>query len=106
MKATIIKLFFFLFSIVSFSGFADKILLTGKPVILLPQDDYYRFPITYTPFTNYHFVNISGDNRVCFLSQQKRLESLDLLRIYIVQNDKKLLWFCYRYNPAYFTIDF
>ena len=73
----VIKLFFFLLVSLSFNGFANKILLTGKPVILIPEANYYRFPSTYSPFTNYHFVNISGDNRVCFLAEQPKLRSLE-----------------------------
>ncbi|MBA2657252.1 MAG: hypothetical protein H0U70_09790 [Tatlockia sp.] len=100
--------FFILFTFItiSFSSFAEKILLTGRPVILIPELNYYRFPNTYSPFTNYHFVNISGDNRVCFIKDQPQLDSLDLLRIFIIRDNKKFLWYCYRYNSNFFTIDY
>ncbi|MBA3535005.1 MAG: hypothetical protein H0T84_00075 [Tatlockia sp.] len=106
MKGVIIKFFYFFLITLSFNSFADKILLTGRPVVLIPSANYYRFPSTYSPFTNYHFVNISGDNRVCFLAEQPKLRSLDMLRINIVRDDRKFLWYCYIYNPNFFTIDY
>ncbi len=105
MKAAAHFVFYFLIGF-SLNSYADKILLTGKPVILIPEANYYRFPSTYSPFNNYHFVDISGDNRVCFLSAQPRLRALDLLRINIVRDGKKFLWYCYSYNPNFFTINY
>lgn len=104
MKAIMFALLFFIICSVSFAD--NKILLTGKPIILVPEADYYLFPKTYNPSTNYNFINISGDNRICFLAPQAKLKVLDLLKIYIVLTGKKFLWFCYRYNPAFFSIDF
>ncbi|KTD24056.1 hypothetical protein [Legionella maceachernii] len=106
MKGLLAKLIYLVLMAISFSCFADKILLTGRPVVLMPEADYYTFPNTYVPSHNFHFVNVSGDNRVCFLNQQPQLTPLDLLRINIVQNNKKFLWYCYRYDPRYFTVDY
>ncbi len=100
------RLVFLVFIFLNFDSFAAKILLTGKPVILIPHANYYSFPSTYSPFNNYHFVNISGDNRVCFIAVQPHLKSLDMLRINIVRNEKKFLWYCYSYNPNFFTVDY
>lgn len=104
MKTIRVALFCFMVSSISFAD--NKILLTGKPIILIPKSNYYVFPKTYNPSTNYNFINISGDNRVCFLAPQTNLKPLDLLKIYIVLSGKKFLWFCYRYNPAFFSIAF
>ncbi|MBA2650880.1 MAG: hypothetical protein H0U73_01220 [Tatlockia sp.] len=106
MKARTLKFLFFLLIFLNFPVQADKILLNGKPVILIPESNYYRFPNSYSPFFNYHFVNVSGDNRVCFISDQPNLDSLDLLRLFIVRDNKKFLWYCYRYNSNFFTIDY
>ncbi|CDZ76149.1 hypothetical protein BN59_00415 [Legionella massiliensis] len=107
MKGLIKKLFSVLLVISSCVGYANnKIVVTGKPVILLPEANYYVFPKTYSPVRSYHLVNISGDNRVCFITPQPDLASLDTLKIYIVLNDKKFLWFCYRYSPQFFTMDY
>jgi hypothetical protein len=106
MKGMMTRLSLLILIVFSSSVFADKILLTGRPVILLPTMDYYSFPNAYVPSHNYHFVNVSGDNRVCFINAQPPLKSLDLLRITISQNNKKFLWYCYRYDPRYFTVDF
>lgn len=101
------KLLFLLsLAMLSFNAFADKILLTGRPVVLIPAATYYTFPPTYTPTTKYHFVEIGSDERVCFLNVQPELQALDMLRITIKFEEKKYLWYCYRYNPNYFKINF
>ena len=90
----------------SLSSFADKIVLTGRPAVLIPQADYFIFPKDYTQLNKYPFVKINDVERVCFLSKVPEFARLDMLRFYIVQNHKKFLWFCYRYDPRYFTINF
>lgn len=87
-------------------AFAEKILLSGKPVVLIPNADFYTFPKTYTPMQKYHFVDINGDSRVCFIRKQPYLWRVDLLRVWIIEHDKKFNWYCYRYDPRYFTINF
>ncbi|KTD36502.1 hypothetical protein Lnau_1486 [Legionella nautarum] len=106
MQRMIARLSLFILIVFSPSVFADKILLTGRPVVLFPTMNYYSFPSAYVSSHNYHFVNVSGDNRVCFINAQPSLKSLDLLRITIAQNNKKFLWYCYRYDPRYFVVEF
>jgi hypothetical protein len=100
-----LKLFFFLI-IMSFTAYGSKILLNGKPAELIPEANYYRFPAIYTSTTTYHYVEIAGDQRVCFLDNIPQLSSLDLLRIDIVFKGKKFLWYCYRFSPEFFERDY
>ncbi|WP_028388997.1 hypothetical protein [Legionella fairfieldensis] len=106
MKIMIIKLATFFLIIVSLTAFADQFLIRQKPVPLIAEQNYYSFPADYVPIDRYHYVYVGGENRVCFLEQRPELSSLDLLRISIMQNDKKFRWFCYRYDPRFFVIDF
>lgn len=106
MKGIVAKLRYLVLIAISISSFADPIVITGRPIMLMPQADYYVFPSNYVPSHNFHFVNISGDNRVCYLHQLPELNSLDILRVTIVQSNKKYLWYCYRYDPRYFTVDY
>lgn len=88
----------------SFSIYADKILIEGKPAILYPDVSYYNFSKDYSPPANdYLYVQISSENRVCFLENRPDLASLDLLRIRIRgSDDRKFLWYCYRFDPRFF----
>jgi hypothetical protein len=106
MKTLMIKLISMLLLFYSLAVFAEKMLITGMPVILVPAMNYYTFPKYFSPRANYHFVDIQGDNRVCFLNVRPDLAELDLLRIFIVQDGRKYLWYCYRYDPRYFTMNY
>ena len=99
------KIIFILLVIASFTVFA-QILLKGRPVVLIPAESYYTFPPTYTPTAKYHFVEIGSDERICFLNVQPQLAPLDRLRITIKEENKRYLWYCYRYDPRYFTMDY
>ncbi len=103
---TLVKLLLFLLIAASFTAWADKILINGRPIILVPETDHYSFPDSYTTFNHFHFVDISGDRRVCFLNQRPDLKPLDLIRVPIEQNNEIFLWYCYRYDPRFFTINF
>ena len=106
MKISIIKLISCVLMLFSLSAYADKIILNGRPVTLIPADTYYTFPKGYTQLNKYPFVRINDVDRVCFLNKIPELAHLDMLRFTILQSGKKFLWFCYRYDSRYFTINF
>ena len=107
MKALLLKLTSLVLMIYSLNLSAVTILLQTRPVILIANGSDYRFPRNYAPINSYHYVIIANERRVCFINQQPQLSGLDLLRVSIDdQFGKRYLWFCYRYDPRYFTIDF
>jgi len=107
MKTLIVSLsFLVLIILASLTVFAEKILITGKPIVLVPDMSDYSFPKSYGPMQMQYFVYFGGNYRVCFLAQKAQLASLDMLRIYITQDGYKYLWYCYRFDHRFFKINF
>lgn len=102
--AILVTLFFVIFSQTVFS---DRILITGKPVVLELHPGYFTFPSDYTDNNmGYHYVTLTGTNRVCYLKAQPELSHLDMVQIVIEEKGLKLPWNCYQFNPNYFEIDY
>ena len=100
---SISALFFIVFSL---NAAAERFVLTGKPVELVTHGAFYSFPSTYTARRDYHFVTLSGMERVCFLKKMAEFSSLNRLEIILENEGKKLEWNCYAYDPQFFEIDF
>lgn len=94
----------------SLNAFSAKFVITGKPVDLELQRGNYIFPEGYSKNFNdssYHYVRIIGIDRVCFLKEQPALATLDLIKIYITDKQNlRWFWFCYRFDPYFFEIDY
>lgn len=91
----------------SCNAFADRVLLTGKPVELIVHPGYFTFPSSYTPLIDgYRFVMLMGTRRVCYLRKQPELAVLDTVQYVFEEKGKKLTWTCYQYDPKFFEIDF
>ena len=109
MIMNLVALFLFL---VSFTAFADKFVIAGKPVVLNVHPGYFTFPTTYTDIQmgynskGYYFVTISGVNRVCYLTKKPELMQLDTIKIVIEKDGVKLPWNCYKYDSRFFYINF
>lgn len=86
--------------------FAERMVIHGKPVKLEVHEGFYTFPEEYKNKKNYHFVILAGIERVCFLTEKPSLSALDMISIIIEHHGLQLQWFCYRYDPYYFEIDF
>lgn len=97
----------FLLVVISFGAFADRIVITGKPVVLVPVQSYFAFPKTYTEKNmGYLYVTISNLNRVCYVAQKPELARLNVIEVLIESKGVKIPWQCYKYDPRYFEIDF
>ena len=88
MRTTMIS---FILIMLSLNAYADKILLTGKPVELVPAADYYTYPKNYSRVNRYPFVRINGVTRVCFLNKEPefaraRLDMLPFLSLKKARN--------------------
>lgn len=87
----------------SLPAFSDRILITGKPVVLELHPGYFTFPRMYTDRNlGYYFVKITGTSRVCYLKPQPELASLDTIQIVIEKKGLKLPWNCYQFNLQFF----
>lgn len=87
---------------------AARILIQGDPVELEVHEGFFTFPKEYTFTTQrYHYILLSGIERVCFLQEQPALTHTDMVSILIEQNDgDQIRWYCYRYSVRFFEIDF
>ncbi|CEK11004.1 hypothetical protein [Legionella hackeliae] len=95
------SLFLFVFSIASF---ADKVVISGSPVVLEQRGELYYAPETYTSTTSYHYVTLGGANKVCFAEAQPNLASLNTQVIDVELGGKKVQWTCYPYDETYFSV--
>lgn len=94
-----------LFSLSSLS-FADRILISGKPLVLRPYGEYYSFPRSYhASVTNYHFVFVGGVYRVCHLNPLP-ISDVDVIHIRIALQNQIFYWNCYAKDPRFFEIDY
>lgn len=112
MKFIMVSFIALFLSVSSFQASADKIVITGKPVILDVHPGYFTFPTTYTDIkmvynsNGYYYVTVSGVDRVCYLTKKPQLSSLDTIKIVIEKNGLRLPWNCYKYNPSFFSKNF
>ena len=91
---------------VSFSAIAaDKIHITGKPVLIEKRGDIYHAPDTLTTTTTYQYVTIDGTNRVCYAERQPNFVKLEPSNIEVMIAGQKKTWTCYTADPTYFMIE-
>lgn len=88
----------------SFSAFADKVTITGEPVIIEKRGEIYYAPETYKPTVDYRYVTVDGKQRVCYLEKQPGLVNLDVLFLNLDIGGQKQGWNCYEANPEFFII--
>lgn len=91
----------------SLTSIADRVLITNRPIILKPDGGFFRLPQNYTfDLKTYHFVSIAHENRVCYLKPQYKLAALDVTEINLSVFNRLLHWYCYRFDPRFFEIDY
>ncbi|KTD16245.1 hypothetical protein [Legionella jordanis] len=95
-----------LLAVFSVSSFADKVVITGEPVVLEQKGDVYYLPEKYTTTTStsYHYVTVGGTNRVCYAEAQPSLASLNTQVISVNMGGQTVQWTCYPYDETYFSV--
>jgi len=88
----------------SASAFADKIIITGQPIVLERQGDFYVAPKNYTVNPNYQYVLIDGKERACFLDARPDFVNLDVVSINVQVGTERATWNCYTPDTTYFEI--
>lgn len=88
----------------SFQTFADKIVITGQPVILEQQGEVYVLPKDYTTTESYYYVSMNGTKSVCYLEKQPTLSSLNASMINVNVNGQQVQWNCYPVDETYFQV--
>ncbi|MCS5711558.1 hypothetical protein [Candidatus Berkiella aquae] len=88
----------------SASAFAEKLIITGEPVILEKQGDLYVVPETYKVADNYQFAVIDGTKRACFLEKKADFASLNVVTINVKVGGQQATWNCYPLDTTYFEV--
>ncbi|MDI9818297.1 MULTISPECIES: hypothetical protein [unclassified Legionella] len=104
MKTITLSIFSFFLTFLSVSAHADRIVITGSPVILEERGDVYYVPETHPAVTSYHYVTIGGTNRVCYAEEQPNLVSLDAKLVNVEIGGRQVQWTCYAYDDTHFII--
>jgi hypothetical protein len=89
----------------SVSSFAERITISGTPVILTQQGDAYILPSDYTATGDYFYVTVNGTNKVCYQQQQPTLASLEPTTLNVQVSGKAVQWTCYNYDEKYFIVN-
>ncbi len=105
MKAILTAVASSLLVLSSASAFADKVVISGSPVVLEEKEGVYMVPDTYTATGTYNYVTIGGTNSVCYADAQPTLTKLTPKTVDVMVAGKKASWTCYNYDDAYFTIN-
>ncbi|KTC78017.1 hypothetical protein [Legionella brunensis] len=104
MKTIILGICSFFLLIFSLPSLADKVVISGAPVVLEQRGELFYAPETYTTSTTYHYVTVGGVNKVCYAEAQPSLASLNTQVIDVELGGKKIQWTCYPYDETYFTV--
>jgi hypothetical protein len=104
MKNIITKLAASFLVVFSANAFAEKIIITGQPITLEKQGNFYVTPKTYKLSQNYQYVIVDGKERACFLDKKPDLVNIDVVSIDVQVGDQKATWNCYSPDPTYFVI--
>ncbi|HCA88758.1 MAG: hypothetical protein CMF38_01035 [Legionellaceae bacterium] len=83
---------------------ADKIMVKGEPVMLDKQGDVYMVPAGYQSTTDYHFVSLDGQKRVCFGDKRAELSNVDEMTVQVSMDGKVMPWHCYAFDDSVFEM--
>jgi hypothetical protein len=88
----------------SMASFANKIVITGKPIVLEQRGNIYYLPSGYTDTnTGYYYVTAGTTNSVCYLEKNPAITA-ESSTLTVDVNGKTVTWNCYAYNPEFFEI--
>lgn len=94
-------LFLVLFSATSF---AEKITITGEPVVVREESGVYVPSTAFTPSSDYYYVTVGDTRRVCYKEVQPALAKVDLGMMSMRVGDSTVQVHCYTYSPDYFVV--
>ncbi|WP_133130858.1 hypothetical protein [Legionella yabuuchiae] len=101
------RVWFALFlSMIISAAAADRFVITGKPSELIVHDGYYSLPPSHIAQPRHHFITFANLRRVCFIHDMPQFDALPKLVLIIEENDHKVAWNCYLYDPHFFEIDY
>lgn len=103
MKTIFRCILIFTFTLCSFAAYADKITITGEPVVVTEHGSVYVPATTLSPADSY-FFSVDNAKRVCYKDVQPGLASVDLGVISVQVGADNVSVHCYTYSPDYFVM--
>ncbi len=105
MKAFILSMITCSFILFSLPASADKITLTGAPVVVTEQGGVYVPATTVTTGQDHYFFTINDTRRICYEQVNPILPTKVNAGLFQVQiGDSVVSLHCYTYDPEYFVI--
>lgn len=91
---------------VSSLAFADKVIISGEPIVLEKSGDNYMLPTgtTLPAKAHYYFVTVDGVNKVCYASKQSNLAGAEESTVNVMVDGKVGAWNCYTYSDTMFEM--
>lgn len=87
----------------SVSAFADKIVISGEPIVVEKKGDVYMVPTTVTTSDHYYFT-VGDKQEVCYEKAQPALAAVDLGVAQFNIGNSNVQLNCYTYSPDYFEV--
>lgn len=106
MKPITIKAVALALAIFSSSAMADKITISGEPIVVQQQEDYYVPSTTTTTTTSgdYYYYSFGDTKRVCYKEVQPGLAKIDAGIFKVKLGADTVSVHCYNYSPDYFVV--
>lgn len=105
MKVFIMSLMSFLILTVGSLALAEKIVVTGNPVVVEQQGDFYVPATTVTSTNDYYYFTFGNTKRVCYREVQPALAKLDFIIFKVRVGSDVVSMHCYDYNADYFVVE-
>lgn len=104
MKTLVIALTSLFLASFSVIASADKIVISGEPVVVEKQADVYVPATTVTTSDGYYFFSVDNSKRVCYKEVQPSLAKVDLGLFAVKLGNDVVSLHCYDYSPDYFVV--
>ncbi|QDP71625.1 hypothetical protein FOG18_03055 [Legionella israelensis] len=84
---------------------ADKVVITGEPVVVHEIQGVYVPTTTVVSTRDYYYLTISGTNRVCYDETNPALVDVNVGEYRVRLGDHVVTLHCYEYSPQYFIVE-
>lgn len=88
----------------SMSAFADKVTITGEPIVVQEEAGVYVPSTTVTMDQDYYYFTVDGTKRVCYRDVQPTLTQLTAQPFSVRIGGETVTLQCYDYNTEYFVV--
>lgn len=94
-------------SLVAFSSIAsaEKVTISGSPVVIEKKADVYVPATTVTTGSDYYYFTFDNSRRVCYKEVQPSLAKIDAGIFAVRVGPDVVRMHCYNYSPDYFVVE-